>query len=299
MVRSLALGRTTVSAAGRYTASVSIPAGAVTNSDGRSITIQLASRDTRSHVLQTVRALRDDLGRWKIDETASLGTAFQARDIRSAARGSTPDAANCIGGYAWGLGPEAKYVYVPLQKGFTEKNSTVLYQWSNSNSTTFEALAGYRGANFYSLGLTGSIQNVAEAGVKFTIKPKQRRVALVEWKYRLSKEYCFLMNNMVAATGNQKWLPYSFVGGNKKKKIKKSFKCSARNKSTISSYTWVARASSKTYGGYYSLTGIKIDARQTNSESNRISYTPKKGKRVTLCGSNDKIVYASMVKEVS
>ena len=160
------------------------------------------------------------------------------------------------------------------------------------------ALAGFRGGNFYSIGLTGSLQNTQDAGVRFDVKAKQRRVALVEWQYRLSKEYCFVMNNLVVATGNQKWVPHSFAGGNKMQAIKKSFRCSNSNKSSISSTTWVARASSKTYGGFYSLGGIKIDARQTNSESHRISYIPKSSKRATLCGSDAKIAYASMVKEM-
>lgn len=299
MVKSIPIGSTAVQAGGRFAATVSIPTGVAPGRDGRSITIQIASRDQRWHALQVIYASREPSGKWRVDETRSLGTQFQARDVRSAAAaGGISSAANCVGGYAWALTPTAKYVYVPLQKGFTEKNTTVRYEWNTSSSTLFEALAGYRGGNFYSIGLSGSLQNIVEAGVKFDLKPKQRRVAMVEWQYRLSKEYCFLMNNLVAATGNEKWVPHSFAGGNKKKKIKKSFKCAATNKSTISSYTWVARSSSKTYGGYYSLVGIKIDARQTNSEAHRISYTPKNGKRATLCGSDAKIAYASMVKEM-
>lgn len=173
------------------------------------------------------------------------------------------------------------------------------YRWQASSETRVEAVAGYKGANFYSIGLEYSRQNVVDAGALFTFGNDQKRAAMLEWEYRLSKEYCFTINNVVNPTGREKWIPYRFAGGNFKRQVSKIFTCSnPAYKSSIEDTTWVARSSTKSYAGYYELMGIKLDAHQTNSTNNRMSFKPDAGKRVTLCGSNNKITLASMVKEM-
>ena len=79
----------------------------------------------------------------------------------------------------------------------------------------------------------------------------------------------------------------------------KIFTCNPQYKSAITSTTWVARTSSRAYSGYYQIAGVRIDAHQTNTTGNKMSYIPKSGKTVTMCGSDAKIANAAMVKEMA
>lgn len=302
MVKSISLGKVTVNGSGGFDARVDPNQYESLRDDSR-FTVQAVSRDLRTHALAEWVLRRGSGGAWSVSGNDGTSISVTARNVARDKSASTESASpqttrNCTGGYAWAITPTATYTYLPLQKASTRDKSTAKYEFQTSSSAQFEALAGYNGANFYSIGLTGSVQDVWQAGVNFKFGKNAKQAAMVEWEYRLSKEYCFVIN-LVVETGNQKWVPYRFAGGNWKRDVGKIFTCNPQYKSAITSTTWVARTSSRAYSGYYQIAGVRIDAHQTNTTGNKMSYIPKSGKTVTMCGSDAKIANAAMVKEMA
>jgi hypothetical protein len=68
---------------------------------------------------------------------------------------------------------------------------------------------------------------------------------------------------------------------------------------TIESRTWVARKSTRRFGGRFSIAGVELDASQEHSSLHRMSWMPDaKPGRAMICGSNADPVEARLVREV-
>ena len=63
--------------------------------------------------------------------------------------------------------------------------------------------------------------------------------------------------------------------------------------------TWVSRNESTTWGNWFSISGVSLDAKITNSTSDKLPMIPQGGHTTKICGSNHKPLYASKIKEVS
>ena len=50
---------------------------------------------------------------------------------------------------------------------------------------------------------------------------------------------------------------------------------------------------------WFSISGVSLDAKITNSTSDKLAIIPQGGHTTKICGSNDKPLYASKIKEVS
>ena len=193
-----------------------------------------------------------------------------------------------------------KVVDTIVQAYDTGGNAKFAYDWSNTNSYQAQAMGQYSGGTAKAaLGLEWLTQNTTDAGVSYTWPTNSDKGLWVETRYRLWKEMCFSSNNIANPTGYEEWNPYRFDGGSTVSNSTQTFSCSSANISSMAVTTWVSRTASTTWGNWFSLNGVSLDAKATNTSSDKLTIIPQGGRTAKICGSNDKPLYASKVKEVS
>jgi hypothetical protein len=187
---------------------------------------------------------------------------------------------------------------IPVQRVRTRTRSMVSYEWSTTFNTMMDiAVTGSRGD--FSAGLSYSRDNTASAGMSPSSLGNTSQLYTQEWQYEKWELYCMTYPGVMKPQGAYQWRPAFWTLGNTKRFVgEPSWACTQDHKIVIASPSWVARATTVKYAGWFSIGGASLASQQTNSSASKLTYSPYNASQARLCGSDAVPIYASQVVEI-
>jgi hypothetical protein len=96
-----------------------------------------------------------------------------------------------------------------------------------------------------------------------------------------------------------KWVPHHFTGGNLLTPMSETWSCQGLNHEPIQSTLWVAKSTTVTWAGWFAIGAVRLDSRQQNSSSHKMTYIPDTGETAHICGKGASPTLATFVREVT
>lgn len=185
--------------------------------------------------------------------------------------------------------------WVPVQRSETLSRSNIRYSWETTNNTRLEIATGGNWG-YHSAGLSASNQNSTTIGWSSTLPTNTQRRMEADWRYRRYDLYC---RSWLGGPGNYhgswEWRPDRYEG-NRNISSAGPVSCASGTRRRHDNETWVARESTYTTSGFFSIGGVSLRSRQSSSSSHELRVLPITNPTY-FCGSNEVPLYASMVRE--
>ncbi len=210
------------------------------------------------------------------------------------------EAAVCGYGWYWLRGTATERRNIPIFRAYTLYQSTMRFDWETTNSTKMSiAVAGTKGS--YKGGLTYSRQQDMSAGVNPTFVNETHQVFKAEWEYHRYNLYC--RDSISDATGRYsgryEYRPDFWTLGSNRVSGGNIWNCqSTAHRVRITAPTWVAKTLSTTWGGFFSIADVRLDANQANNQTHRVRLFPDTSNGARICGRGDVPSRAAQVKEM-
>lgn len=144
------------------------------------------------------------------------------------------------------------------------------------------------------------------AGVNANADAEAYRINLLrmDWRWRKQKLMCDVgfdsaYNRIVFDTGERRYKPLRWTTQNTDKVISTTFTCSDPMwRAYWDNDVWVSRATSFTFGKFFSIYGVTLDSKQTRTENHKITYRIRgKFSRARGCGNGNDPYKAAWVRE--
>jgi hypothetical protein len=197
----------------------------------------------------------------------------------------------------------------PIQKIDTASHGKVNYYYENTKNTKWQIAYGGTGAN-YAGGFAYSIEDTVSAGVNPTVGNNFNGAWSLNYRYRQYQQYCTTHDwvdtyteaqQYGATNGETKWQAYRWLGGNGPSSNYDMYYCwDGATPQKMYGPTWVARSSTSTLSGFFSVAGVGLDTSQENSGYHKLTWGPDGASSyVKVCGSNSDPLHAKKVREVN
>lgn len=215
------------------------------------------------------------------------------------------DGTDCASGYSkmWidqdkftGLGPQqvdADSVKGPPSLGVERTNETTMQVAYTTPSS------GWVG------GFTGSSTQSSSISWKPSVANDAWKVFKIHWEYQRQRAECVYFEPETGYTSicwlnHWRWSP-TRVTGNKLLDTQSAVTCGsgARYRDTFGAETSIAPGGVVTFSGWFTVAGVKLDARSADGDYEKFSIWPNANTNVTACGNNDEPLYADLVQEVN
>lgn len=220
----------------------------------------------------------------------------------------TSGGTQCPGGYipfGWYSGQSFsrsyKYNYVPTKYFKTTSRASFTWKIGRSNETSFQ-IAMKIGSSSSAGGFASSYVDSSLSYLP-TVGNNAQKIFKIKWRYVYERRYCKMID-----TGNihwldvYRWMPDRPEAGNLLLDTSSTFSCGGTGPAyvdTITVETSVAKNSTVRYGGFFTIAGVTLDSKQSDSDSQTFTIKPDSGARAKICGSNTTPAYARLVKEMT
>jgi hypothetical protein len=213
-----------------------------------------------------------------------------------AARG----ASSCRDGYGALMVPLDKYTRrkPPIQRLTTRAHSKQTYEFETTERTKLEVAWVGDGGN-YAGGFVYSKISDTSLGMKWTQGNGKSQILRPEWQFRKYRKQCY--NGRPHQTywlDVWYWRAHKATGGSERQDSTPPWSCDGDTTVRMQVETWVARSSTVTWDGFFSIGTVKLADQQTNSSRHKLTVTPNAGESAPrICGDNDFPLYADRIKE--
>jgi hypothetical protein len=151
---------------------------------------------------------------------------------------------------------------------------------------------------YHAAGLARSVTNKSCVGMTSTLPLNEQRRVRANWAYRRYDLYCASwLGGSATYHSSWEWRPYRLEGNSNQSGVG-AISCKAGTRRRIDNETWVARNSSYTTSGYFSIGGVDLRSSQTSSSDHELRVLPQTTPTY-FCGSNDVALYAKMARETT
>lgn len=209
-----------------------------------------------------------------------------AADPSATAAGSPAPGCRSNEGLYWSPTSQTTTREIHSQILSTRGRSKAEYTWETTRSSRLGIAITWSGGA-QAAGMEGSIEQNDAAGLEMKVGTNSTYGLLLNWNYRRFQGYC-IPNGPPNIGGRlisiYKWRPEAWNLGNRNVPMDIGFTCRAQDTVQIGNRTWVARSSTATWSGWFSIGTAKLDASQTGSDRHQVVYDPLPGKTVGICG---------------
>lgn len=198
----------------------------------------------------------------------------------------------------------------PIQKIDTATHGKVKYEYSNTENTKFQIAYGGTGPN-YAGGFTYSMDNSYGAGINATVNNNFNGAWSLNYRYRQYEQFCTTHDWVdtyteaqqygAPSSGETKWQAHHWLSGSQPVSLYDMYYCySGVPPQNIYGTLWVARSTTSTLQGFFSVAGVGLDTTQQNSDNHKLSWSPDSTSNyVKICGNNNDPLHANKVREVN
>lgn len=209
----------------------------------------------------------------------------------------------CRSGYFVYLVPQDVYQrrFPPIQRLRTRAHSVQRYEFETTGRTQLEVAWTGDGGN-YAGGFTYSRESQQSLGYRWTQKNRLKQVLRPEWEYRRYRVKCIESdggyNPDSYLTNTYQWRANRLTTGGRLTDSEASWTCAAGKTVRMPVETWVAKSSTVVWDNWFSVATVKLNSRQTNTSSHKLTVIPDSGERSPrICGDSGYPDESNRIKE--
>jgi hypothetical protein len=254
-----------------------------------------------------------------VDEPASQGETSDVNADQAAEANGTMDdveagvadkvrqCATGNGELDWLDGNAALLRWVPIHSDYLRSKFKHSFEWETTHTTTMDIAVDGAGEN-YSGGLAYSRKNSDGTGFDATKGASQTNVNhlwRMKWVYIQQEQWCYNAGYPYQ-TGRTRWIADHWHQDvdTPEGKVQR-WTCNSNYRSKMAANYWVSRSTSRTWSGWYAISGVKLDAKATFTATDdsekmiRAKYLLKnENGSGYLCGKGAELNQAPFVEEV-
>lgn len=217
------------------------------------------------------------------------------------------DSTDCRSGYTkyWEPKDITKQGWVPSKWFRTQDKGQLAWEIQRTHETSMQIAYTATGKQ-WSGGLTGAKTQSSSMTLKPKVNNNVRKLFKLHFEYQKERAYCLYYEIEAPVAykyylNHWRWTPTRLTGS-------QMFNTTVANPcggvgpaymDTFGAEMSVARSSVVTYSNWFTIAGVKLDARSVDGAYEAFYIKPNDGKNVKLCGNNDEPLYADQVQEVN
>lgn len=209
----------------------------------------------------------------------------------------------------WDRRDDFRYDFVPNKYMRTLGKSSQTWRIARTWESSFQLGINVNGTKYGGAlwGNTIQTDNISSAP---TAGPNQRVFWMIKEKYQKFRAYCHYDEGPEGNPDHAynydldvwRWEPIKWTGGNIWSDTGSFFSCGGTGAAYTDQFaapTTISRDTTVTFGGGFSIVGIKLDSRSSDMSSQTLTVTPVSGKTPKYCGDTGAPLYANLAKEIT